>query len=158
MANSLRRLLSTTRPQDVIRTVPRTMHLNSPLLPELFRPPVNRSMQSLDRGFFRKVVPLAALTISDEKQIHAIGKQLEVSRDLLRITPIKPLRQDDSSPGAKCFLLKPGVDAKGMVTPPFNLPLLTGQPRPENLVFNNLKTGRGQHRSDTPIRSHSYLR
>ncbi|KIW23033.1 uncharacterized protein PV07_11265 [Cladophialophora immunda] len=111
MASLLRRLLSITQP-DVSNATTRRMNLNSADLPKIFRPPVNRAMQTLDKSFFRKVVPLAAATISDVRQITAIRKELDKSQDLLRISPIKPLREDDSVPGAKCLLLRPEIDAK----------------------------------------------
>ncbi|KAK6383873.1 tRNA(m(1)G37)methyltransferase [Exophiala oligosperma] len=85
--------------------------MNSPDLPELFQPPVNRSMQTLDRSFFKKSVPLAAATVFDLKEITNVRKQLERSGDMLRLSPIKPLRNDEQTPGAKCFLLSPQVDA-----------------------------------------------
>lgn len=71
-------------------------------------------MRTLDRSFFRKVVPLAAATISDLKQVTNVRKELEKSGDLLRLNPIKPLRDDETTPGAKCILLKPGIDANGI--------------------------------------------
>ncbi|KAH0832725.1 hypothetical protein AYO21_00369 [Fonsecaea monophora] len=111
MASLLRRLLSTTPPEIANATI-RRMNLNSADLPKIFLPPVNRSMQTLDKSFFRKVVPLAAATIPDVRQITAIRRELEKSQDLLRVSPIKPLRDDDSvGQGAKCLLLRPGIDA-----------------------------------------------
>jgi len=85
--------------------------MNSPDLPELFQPPVNRSMQNLDKSFFRKVVPLAAASVSDLKQITNVRKELEKSGDMLKIHPIKPLRDDETKLGAKCFLLAPQINA-----------------------------------------------
>ncbi len=88
------------------------MNMNSAELPEMFRPPVHRSMQTLDRSAFRKVVPLAAATVPDVRQITAVRKELDHSGDLLRLNPIKPLRDDETS-GGKCFLLRPGIKASG---------------------------------------------
>ncbi|EXJ74032.1 uncharacterized protein A1O5_02326 [Cladophialophora psammophila CBS 110553] len=115
MANLLRRLFSTTQPEVSSATAKR-MNFNSADLPKIFLPPVNRSMQTLDKSFFHKVVPLAAATISDVKQITNIRKELDNSRDLLRVSPIKPLREDGSAPGAKCLLLRPEIDAKEPTT------------------------------------------
>ncbi|KIX01596.1 uncharacterized protein Z518_09322 [Rhinocladiella mackenziei CBS 650.93] len=92
------------------------MNMNSADLPENFLPPVNRSMQTLDRSFFRKVIPLAAATISDLKQITNVRKQLDSSGDMLRLHPIKPMRDDEITPGAKCLLLRPEVDANAPET------------------------------------------
>lgn len=83
--------------------------MNSAELPEIFRPPVNRSMQVLDRAFFKKVVPLAAVSIADTREISNVRKELDRSGALLRLNPIKTLRDDDLSPGAKCLLLRPGI-------------------------------------------------
>lgn len=83
--------------------------MNSAELPEIFRPPINRSMQTLDRSFFHKVIPLSAASISDPKEISNARKELDRSGDLLRLSPIKSLREDDMNPGAKCLLLRPGI-------------------------------------------------
>ncbi len=96
-----------------IHTTSRKINMNSPDLPELFQPPVNRSMQNLDKSFFRKVVPLAAASVSDLKQITNVRKELEKSGDMLKIHPIKPLRDDETKLGAKCFLLAPQINAHG---------------------------------------------
>ncbi|KIW65242.1 hypothetical protein PV04_07517 [Phialophora macrospora] len=110
MASLLRRLYSTFQSQgsDVVN---RKMNLNSADLPKVFLPPVNRSMHVLDKSFFRKVVPLAAASISDVKQITNVRKDLDRSGDILKISPIKHLREDDSAPGAKCILLRYGIEA-----------------------------------------------
>lgn len=63
-------------------------------------------MQILDRSFFRKVVPLSAATVSNVRLLGQIRKDLERSGELLRLGSIKPLIDDDSNPGAKCFLLR----------------------------------------------------
>ena len=89
------------------------MNLNSPDLPKVFLPPVNRSMQTLDKSFFRKVVPLAAASVSDVRQITHVRKELDRSGDVLKISPLKHLREDDSAPGAKCILLRHRINPKG---------------------------------------------
>lgn len=85
--------------------------MNSTEMLEIFQPPINRSMQILDRSFFRKVIPLSAASISDPKQISNVRKALDKSGDVLRLSPIKILRDDELSPGSKCLLLRPGIDA-----------------------------------------------
>ncbi|EXJ88406.1 tRNA wybutosine-synthesizing protein 2 [Capronia coronata CBS 617.96] len=111
MASLLRRLFPSISSAEVLPTLKKT-NMNSSDLPEIFRPPINRSMRTLDRSFFRKVVPLAAATVSDLKQISNVRKELDKSGDMLRLHPIRPLRDDESNPGGKCFLLKPGIDAR----------------------------------------------
>ncbi|KAL2432216.1 tRNA (guanine(37)-N1)-methyltransferase [Exophiala dermatitidis] len=115
MASYLCRLFSRAARIESPTTV-RKMNMNSPDLPEVFRPPVNRSMQTLDRSFFRKVVPLAAATVSDPRQITNVRKELDKTGDMLRLSNIKPLREDDSAPGAKAILLRPGINANEPTT------------------------------------------
>ncbi|RMZ91850.1 hypothetical protein DV736_g890, partial [Chaetothyriales sp. CBS 134916] len=85
--------------------------MNSADLPSTFLPPVNRSMQHLDRAFFRKTVPLAAARISNIKDTHGIRSDLLKSGDLLQISSIKSLRDDPSKSGSKCFLLRTEIKA-----------------------------------------------
>ena len=107
MASYARRLFSTSISYFIKH------NMNSADLPELFLPPINRSMQTLDRSFFRKVVPLAAASISDVKQITNIRKELEKAGVILKVHPIKSLRDDEKTPGAKCLLLKPEIRPDG---------------------------------------------
>ena len=83
--------------------------MNSAELPPLFLPPVNRSMQKLDRSFFRKTIPLAAARILNLKDTHQIRSTLLQSRELLQISSLKSLREDPSVPRSKCFLLRPEI-------------------------------------------------
>ncbi|KAK5045837.1 hypothetical protein LTR84_008930 [Exophiala bonariae] len=85
--------------------------MNPADVPEIFKPPINRSMQVLDRSFFQKVVRLSALSITDFKQISNVRSQLTKSQATIAIPMIKILREDDLTPGAKCLLLRPGIDA-----------------------------------------------
>ena len=107
MASYARRLFSALSHARI------NINMNSVDVPEIFLPPINRSMQTLDKSFFRKVIPLAAVTISDLKQISNVRKELDKSGDMLNLSSIKPLRDDETSPGAKCILLRPGIDAHG---------------------------------------------
>ncbi|RMZ79466.1 hypothetical protein DV738_g3295, partial [Chaetothyriales sp. CBS 135597] len=86
--------------------------MNSANLPSIFLPPVNRSMQHLDKAFFRKTVPLAAARVSNIKETHHIRSELLKSGDLLQISSIKSLREDPSKQGSKCFLLRPEIKAQ----------------------------------------------
>jgi len=103
MASYTRRLFSTGR------AYLKSLNMNSTELPEIFLPPVNRSMKVLDRSFFKKVIPLAAASIAEAKEISNIRKELDRAGALLRLNPIKTLRDDDLRPGAKCLLLRPGI-------------------------------------------------
>ena len=81
----------------------------SPQLSAMFRPPVNREMQVLDRRFFRKSVPLAAALVKEKKHIAQCRSLL--NRDLLqvdRVAPLRPAPSDESSShGRIAFLLNP---------------------------------------------------
>ena len=112
MASLLRRFY-TTAPTSIVEVAGKKMNLNSLDLPEVFLPPINRSMQTLDKAFFHKVIPLAAASISDVRQITNIRKELDHSGDILKISQLRHLREDDSTPGAKCILLRNGIDANG---------------------------------------------
>ena len=81
-------------------------------LADVFRPPINRSMRSLDRNFFRKKIPLAAAKISDNKKITQFRKDL--GQDLLRLeryTSIKELPGHER--GTKALLLNPNIGVQG---------------------------------------------
>lgn len=92
------------------------IRMNSPEISGVFLPPVNRSMQQLDRSFFRKVIPLTGATVFNLKELVQVRKLLEKSGDLLNVSSIKYMRDDDVNPGAKCFLLRSGVDVEQQST------------------------------------------
>lgn len=89
------------------------MNFNSLDLPEIFLPPTNRSMQRLDKSFFQKHISLAAVRIFDLKNVSLIRGQLTKSGEILQISQIKPLRDDEVVPGTKCILLKPELKSTG---------------------------------------------
>jgi hypothetical protein len=89
--------------------------MNSPNLPEIFLPPINRNMHELDRSFFRKTILLSAATIFEKRDIAKVRAELVRSGDILLIDGIKVTRDDETTPGQKCMLLKPAVDATGML-------------------------------------------
>jgi tRNA (guanine37-N1)-methyltransferase len=97
------------------------MNLGSPDVPSLFLPPVDRSMQTLDRAFFQKTLPLSAARVADVKRIAHIRDVLTKSDDLLQIHPIKLLVDDPDLPKAKCMLLKPDVKVAGTYEDWYNL-------------------------------------
>ncbi|KAL9623151.1 MAG: hypothetical protein Q9160_002466 [Pyrenula sp. 1 TL-2023] len=76
---------------------------------EMFKPPVNRSMQTLDRAFFRKTIPLSAAKIYDNRNISKIRNQLWKSHDLISRGSIKSVIEDPGVPNFKCILLQPQV-------------------------------------------------
>ena len=89
------------------------MNFNSPELPELFLPPVNRSMRELDRSFFQKSVSVTAARITDFKSIKSIRDTLSRCRDVLNLTTLKTLFDMPNDPGAKYLLLQPDVKVDG---------------------------------------------
>jgi len=76
-------------------------------------------MRVLDRSFFQKRVPLTAARILDNKKISNCRRELEKSKDLLRLERIAIVRPDpEEGPGPngrKCLLLKPEIKCSGML-------------------------------------------
>jgi len=85
--------------------------MNTTTAAEIALPPVNRDMKVLDRSFFRRTVETSALTVLNPKDIQKVRTKLAFSHDLLAATTIKPVVEDDTTPGTKCVLLKPHVKA-----------------------------------------------
>ncbi|KAK3701322.1 tRNA(m(1)G37)methyltransferase [Vermiconidia calcicola] len=81
--------------------------------PTMFRPPIARGMQILDRSFFQKTVRLKAARVFDNKNISRIRSQLERSKDALqqdRLANVYPDPDPDQAKvGRKCILLRPEV-------------------------------------------------
>jgi hypothetical protein len=88
--------------------------MNSAELPDVFRPPVNRSMRVLDRAFFRKTLPIAAATVFDDRNLSTVRSKVQKARNLLGVFSIKAVVPDETVPGRKCLLLRPGISATGM--------------------------------------------
>ncbi|KAL8992538.1 MAG: hypothetical protein Q9169_007025 [Polycauliona sp. 2 TL-2023] len=88
---------------------------------DMFRPPINRAMRTLDRTFFRKSVKLAAACVLDSKQIATCRNELH--NDILKLERLPPIRSVPSNvavdKNTKCLLLKPGtrVDDKSSWSP-----------------------------------------
>lgn len=78
---------------------------------EIALPPVNRDMNVLDRSFFQRTVQTSALSIHDPRLIQAARAALSASCDLLSATTIKPIVEDEATPGSKCILLQPRVQS-----------------------------------------------
>ncbi|KAK5316244.1 tRNA(m(1)G37)methyltransferase [Exophiala xenobiotica] len=83
---------------------------------EIALPPVNRDMKVLDRSFFKRKVDTSALTIFNPKDIQKVKAKVTSSRDLLSATTIKPVIDDETTPGARCILLKPHINASDRST------------------------------------------
>lgn len=92
-----------------------------PDIAEMFRPPINRAMRTLDRSFFRKTVPLSAARIHKNQDISQCRQQLLKSKDMLeleRLTAIHPdPDQELARQGRKCLLLKPEIRHDGRHIP-----------------------------------------
>jgi tRNA (guanine37-N1)-methyltransferase len=90
--------------------------MNSPAeLPSLFLPPINRSMRILDRSFFHKTLPIAAATVFEDRNLSAVREKVQRSGNLLGVSlSIKAVVPDETVPGRKCVLLRPGILATGL--------------------------------------------
>ena len=81
----------------------------------MFQPPVNRSMQVLDRCFFQKTVPLSALSVFEDKNLSKVRNVLQRNGDILH-TILRPIRLDETISGRKCILMRPGIVATGRLS------------------------------------------
>ena len=88
-----------------------SVKMNSQHLPPAFLPPMNKSMKELDRSFFKKSIALSAFTIFDNKNISLVKQSLQHSGDLLDISPLHRMVEEDD--GRKALLLKPDMKAEG---------------------------------------------
>jgi tRNA (guanine37-N1)-methyltransferase len=95
----------------------------------IFSPPINRSMQTLDREFFRKSVALTAGRISDLKRVATIRDILTQSREVLQVYSIKSVVPDDEDPKTKYILLNPDVKLEGRTNFKHRLMLITPFPQ-----------------------------
>lgn len=80
---------------------------------DMWRPPVNRLMRTLDRSFFQRTVSLKAARVFDNKNIFKIRTALERSKDALSQERIGSVHPDPdfelAKLGRKCILLRPEV-------------------------------------------------
>lgn len=74
-------------------------------LPEMFRPPVNRAMRTLDRSFFRKTVPVSAAKIFQNSEISRVRKALANKKELLVLPRLNVVRELQDQDGVKKALL-----------------------------------------------------
>lgn len=84
---------------------------------DMFRPPINRAMRTLDRSFFQKKVPISAARIYNNQHISQCRKELEKSGDMLALERIATVRPDPvpdlASGGRRCLLLRPEIKHHG---------------------------------------------
>lgn len=80
---------------------------------EMFRPPINRAMRSLDRAFFKKTLPTSAARITDRKQITKCRSDLYC--DILKLDRMQTVVSVQGPQGAdaKALLLKPEIRPDG---------------------------------------------
>jgi hypothetical protein len=88
--------------------------MNSHELPELYRPPINRSMRVLDRNFFQKTIPIAAATVFEDRNLSHVRGKVQSAGHLFGVFSIKSIVPDETVPGRKCVLLQPGIRATGL--------------------------------------------
>ena len=93
-----------------------TRNMSSMSIAEIARPPINRDMKVLDRSFFKARVQTSALTVFNPRDIQNVKSKLAASRDLLVATTMKPVRDDETTPGAKCIVLLPHIKANDTST------------------------------------------
>ncbi|GJC83936.1 tRNA (guanine(37)-N1)-methyltransferase [Colletotrichum liriopes] len=93
------------------------------------RAPLARAATILDRSLFSKKLELAAATVKDPRNISKYRKELEKSKELLRLDRLDSCRNDPKAPGLKCLLLRPGVKADAPTTwgPVFQEGVKTGE-------------------------------
>ena len=84
-------------------------------LPEMFRPPVNRAMRTLDRSFFRKTIPISAASILKASDISQVRSVLHKSRDMLVLPRLSAIRDvsDEDGVTRKALLLREDLKHDG---------------------------------------------
>ncbi|KAI5369410.1 Putative tRNA (guanine(37)-N(1))-methyltransferase, SAM-dependent methyltransferase TRM5/TYW2-type [Septoria linicola] len=86
---------------------------------EMWRPPANRLMRTLDRSFFQRTIELKAARVFDNKNIFSVRTALERSKDVLVKERLGSVHPDPGSAlaqsGKKCILLRPesGLESTG---------------------------------------------
>lgn len=82
----------------------------------LFLPPVNRSMETLDRAFFRKTITITAAYIHNLKDIASTRDALAKTQEILKASQLKPLRNDPDQPQRKLLILQTSVKSSDPTT------------------------------------------
>lgn len=85
---------------------------------DMFRPPINRSMRTLDKAFFQKELLTAAARVPDVKRMSETLKTLRKSKDVFGHSDFPHVRDvaDGSRGHQKCIVLHPKVQADGAQT------------------------------------------
>ncbi|KAK8164332.1 guanine methyltransferase Trm5 [Phyllosticta citrichinensis] len=83
--------------------------MSEPNVADLFRPPVDRAMRTLDRGFFKKTFPISAAAVKQKKDISAFRQVLSQSNDALNLPRLSLLQEAPNVPDTKCILLRPEI-------------------------------------------------
>ena len=80
---------------------------------DIFCPPANRTMQLLDRSFFKKKVSICAAKVQDRRQISRLRSELQ--KDLLSLARISIVQELPGTEGSigKGLLLKPEIQIQG---------------------------------------------
>jgi tRNA (guanine37-N1)-methyltransferase len=85
------------------------MSLNSEQIPPIFLPPIHRSMETLDRAFFSKTIPLAIARPHKLQSLSSVRKSLMTTKEMLQIDEIKTIINDPDEPAKKLILLQHGL-------------------------------------------------
>ncbi|EGP92154.1 uncharacterized protein MYCGRDRAFT_35337 [Zymoseptoria tritici IPO323] len=90
---------------------------------DMWRPPVNRLMRTLDRSFFQRKIDLKAARVFDNKNISRIRTALERSKDALSRDRLGSVHPDPDAElaagGRRCILLRPEVNRSDASTAPW---------------------------------------
>lgn len=74
------------------------------------RPPINRAMRTLDRGFFLQKFSISAARVFDNKDLSSCRSILQKNKDALRMERLSLIRPDPelnlAQQGKKCLLLR----------------------------------------------------
>lgn len=82
---------------------------------DMFRPPVNRAMRTLDKSFFQKDILTSAVRVPKVQRMSGILKAVRKSQDVFGHRDFPHVRDDLDRAGAKCIVLKPTVKSDGML-------------------------------------------
>ena len=82
---------------------------------EMFLPPVNRAMRTLDRSFFRKTIPISAARVFKTSDISKVRGELYKSKDILSLPRLNIVRDiSDQGVTAKALLLREDLRHDGV--------------------------------------------
>ncbi len=81
---------------------------------EMFRPPINRAMRTLDRNFFQKDIQISAARIADLKNIWRLRNEFTKCQDIIMLKHVDPVQPDPLfNVNKKCILLRPQTKHDG---------------------------------------------